>query len=289
MLSAESHLSLKGALETMLTWTGTKSSRPLPEEKAWPRSRGVFSVVVTPDRIPKFCIPSLEVGHLAVHSKDARKTSLGLAAPGEAVQRPRATRSQSEWCLKRRVLGPEMWGKRESLGSTEAAFSSEPEVKAGDHSDPATRAALSLPHLPKITTPYGFLALGESPTIRRKESLFFGYRSAELRLVLSQKKNPSSSRRPSSPLTVRNPSRKWGNHSAKSPRPPSQEKLFSKQTPTSLQHTPSSERGPKTCKKKRLQLLVRKHLPIFKKFRSKGGAVDTSETSTTTSMNHPGS
>jgi hypothetical protein len=39
--------------------------------------------------------------------------------------------------------------------------------------DPTTRAALSLQHLPKITTPYGFLTLGESPFVRRRESLFF--------------------------------------------------------------------------------------------------------------------
>ncbi|XP_022529291.1 C2 calcium-dependent domain-containing protein 4C-like [Astyanax mexicanus] len=40
-------------------------------------------------------------------------------------------------------------------------------------SDPGTRAAMSLPHLAKITTPYGFITLGESPCVRRRESLFF--------------------------------------------------------------------------------------------------------------------
>lgn len=40
-------------------------------------------------------------------------------------------------------------------------------------SDPTTRAAMSLPHLSKITTPYGFVTLGESPCVRRRESLFF--------------------------------------------------------------------------------------------------------------------
>lgn len=44
---------------------------------------------------------------------------------------------------------------------------------AEDLVDPTTRAAMSLPHLPKITTPYGFLTLGESPCVRRRESLFF--------------------------------------------------------------------------------------------------------------------
>ncbi|XP_078056040.1 C2 calcium-dependent domain-containing protein 4C-like [Mustelus asterias] len=38
--------------------------------------------------------------------------------------------------------------------------------------DPHSRAALSLPHLPRADTPYGFCRLLESPHTRRKESLF---------------------------------------------------------------------------------------------------------------------
>lgn len=291
MLSAAPQLSLKGTLETLLTWTGSKTSRPPPREKAWQRRRDVFSVVVTPDRIPKFCIPSLEVDHLAVHAEPAEKSqepSLGSTVPGEVVQRPRATRSQSEWCVRKRILGQGTWCRGESLESTGVLFSSEHLERAGDHSDPATRAALSLPHLPKITTPYGFLTLGESPNIRRKESLFFGYKSAELRFLLSQKKeNACPSRHPTSPLMVQHQTRKWGNHSTKNRWPPSQDKLFDKQTPASLHCAPSSERGTSTHEKKRFRLLMRKHLPIIKKFRSNSASADRLVTLTERAMNSP--
>uniref|UniRef100_A0A667GG26 C2 domain-containing protein n=1 Tax=Lynx canadensis TaxID=61383 RepID=A0A667GG26_LYNCA len=40
--------------------------------------------------------------------------------------------------------------------------------------DPRSQAALSLPHLPRALTAYGFCALLESPHTRRKESLFLG-------------------------------------------------------------------------------------------------------------------
>nr|XP_035936977.1 C2 calcium-dependent domain-containing protein 4A-like [Halichoerus grypus] len=40
--------------------------------------------------------------------------------------------------------------------------------------DPRSQAALSLPHLPRARTAYGFCALLESPHTRRKESLFLG-------------------------------------------------------------------------------------------------------------------
>ncbi|XP_053785115.1 C2 calcium-dependent domain-containing protein 4A [Desmodus rotundus] len=40
--------------------------------------------------------------------------------------------------------------------------------------DPRSQAALSLPHLPRARTAFGFCALLESPHTRRKESLFLG-------------------------------------------------------------------------------------------------------------------
>lgn len=56
------------------------------------------------------------------------------------------------------------------------------------HTDPATRAALSLPHLLKTTTLYRFLPLGESPNIRMKESLFFESDTVGLGTLWSQRK-----------------------------------------------------------------------------------------------------
>jgi hypothetical protein len=39
--------------------------------------------------------------------------------------------------------------------------------------DPTTRAALSLPHLAKVTTPYGFVTLSQSPQMVNEEALLF--------------------------------------------------------------------------------------------------------------------
>ncbi|XP_072820017.1 C2 calcium-dependent domain-containing protein 4A-like [Vicugna pacos] len=84
--------------------------------------------VLTPDRIPEFCIPP----RLA-------------SCPTLAAVR-------------------DFWGEK---AGTDAA--------AGHTDwDPRSQAALSLPHLPRARTVYGFCALLESPHTRRRESLFLG-------------------------------------------------------------------------------------------------------------------
>ncbi|KAL8204114.1 UNVERIFIED_CONTAM: hypothetical protein K2H54_068161 [Gekko kuhli] len=239
MLSAASQLSFRGALETVLTWTGSKSGALPPKEKAWQNGRDVFSVVVTPDRIPKFCIPSLEVDHLAVHTEpveEAQETPLG---------------EHHTWSS-----APETQNKKEPV-------------------------RVSPP-------PYGFLTLGESPNIRRKESLFFGRKSTELRVLLAQKKeNACPSRHPASPLTVHRQSWKWGDHSTKNLRPTPQDQLFNKPAPASLHCTPSPERATNAREKKRFQLMMRKHLPIIRKFRSNSAPADRLVALAERSMNSP--
>ncbi|XP_004374844.1 C2 calcium-dependent domain-containing protein 4A [Trichechus manatus latirostris] len=76
-----------------------------------------FANVLTPDRIPEFCIPP----RLA-------------PSPGPAALR-------NSW--------GEEWGTDEGAGRTDW--------------DPRSQAALSLPHLPRARTAYGFCALLESP------------------------------------------------------------------------------------------------------------------------------
>ncbi|KAM5240485.1 C2 calcium-dependent domain-containing protein 4A [Hipposideros larvatus] len=84
--------------------------------------------VLTPDRIPEFCIP------------------------------PRLAPCRALAALR------DSWGKE---GGTDDG--------AGRTDwDPRSQAALSLPHLPRVRTAYGFCALLESPHTRRKESLFLG-------------------------------------------------------------------------------------------------------------------
>ncbi|XP_062060774.1 C2 calcium-dependent domain-containing protein 4A [Lepus europaeus] len=99
---------------------------------ARPRTPIACMNVLTPDRIPEFCIPP------------RLEPSLALAA------------LRNSWS--------EEAGTDESAGRTDW--------------DPRSQAALSLPHLPRARTAYGFCALLESPHTRRKESLFLGSRGA---------------------------------------------------------------------------------------------------------------
>ncbi|XP_004855828.1 C2 calcium-dependent domain-containing protein 4A [Heterocephalus glaber] len=90
------------------------------------RSPAACANVLTPDRIPEFCIPPRLAPRLAL---DALRNSCCEEARMEEGA------SRTDW-------------------------------------DPRSQAALSLPHLPRARTAYGFCALLESPHTRRKESLF---------------------------------------------------------------------------------------------------------------------
>ncbi|XP_035288197.1 C2 calcium-dependent domain-containing protein 4C-like [Anguilla anguilla] len=125
------------------------------------RQVSLRDMVVTPDRVPKFTIPAL-----APSRRTRAQNSCGLDE--STLGSPHVSRRHTMTCLphspaSHRVCnpGPEsdliFWG----------------EIAREDLSDPLSRAAMSIPHLPKITTPYGFLTLGESPSVRRRESLFF--------------------------------------------------------------------------------------------------------------------
>ncbi|XP_003784445.1 C2 calcium-dependent domain-containing protein 4A [Otolemur garnettii] len=84
--------------------------------------------VLTPDRIPEFCIPPRLVPGLALAAiRNSR---------GEEVEIDQGA-GRTDW-------------------------------------DPRSQAALSLLHLPRARTAYGFCALLETPHTRRKESLFLG-------------------------------------------------------------------------------------------------------------------
>ncbi|KAG2465703.1 C2 calcium-dependent domain-containing protein 4A-like [Polypterus senegalus] len=244
MLSAVHHVSLKGAIDSMLTWTSLKVIKPKPADE--PKSPGVkpkdiFDIVVTPDRIPKFCIPSLGVGHVIVET-DSEKEKAGS---GESEER-------------------ESLCKKQSLRT----FDSELE-----HSDPATRAALSLPHLTKITTPYGFLALGESPNIRRKESLFFESDTTDITAMLTKKKRSNFlSRSRSTPLAGSRPSPDPVDPPVKTSRSVSWDAVC-QESPSRLHPTVEKMKTPKSDKKK-FKTLIKKHIRSIKRMRS-GGASTT--------------
>ncbi|XP_019610880.2 C2 calcium-dependent domain-containing protein 4B [Rhinolophus sinicus] len=104
-----------------------------------------FSNVLTPGRIPEFCIPPRLPVPCAPESQP----------PAAAVPR-------------RCAAEPDLWPRGADDGAGRTDW------------DPRSQAALSLPHLPRVRTAYGFCALLESPHTRRKESLFLGCPSASV-------------------------------------------------------------------------------------------------------------
>lgn len=98
-----------------------------------------FSNVLTPGRIPEFCIPPRLPAPCAPD----------FPPPAAAVPR-------------RCAAEPDLWPRGADDGAGRTDW------------DPRSQAALSLPHLPRARTAYGFCALLESPHTRRKESLFLG-------------------------------------------------------------------------------------------------------------------
>ncbi|XP_053145967.1 uncharacterized protein LOC128342576 [Hemicordylus capensis] len=124
-------------------------------------SRDVFKYVVTPDRIPEFTIPSLDI--LQEHQLLAKKRGPSWGLAPRSQEAPRDGWDPS----------PKKDGFRPVSLPCCSGVEMDAKLDADESPDPATWAALSLPHLPKITTPYGFVALGESPHVTKEEALFF--------------------------------------------------------------------------------------------------------------------
>ena len=128
-------------------WALVRSPRPDPRPgPGGPPSRSLRTLALTPERIPRFLIPS--------PAHPARRPSAGSpdVSPGASLRAGPTSRF-----LRLPASG---------LGATRR--------RSGDaDTDESTRAAMSLPHVGKVTTPYGFRAVLESsPCCRRRESLF---------------------------------------------------------------------------------------------------------------------
>lgn len=64
-----------------------------------------------------------------------------------------------------------------------------------DHVDPITRAAMSLTHIPKVTTPYGFTGvLVKSPCTNRRESLFHRHKPVTVTVTEEDARAPATPR-----------------------------------------------------------------------------------------------
>ncbi|XP_056428784.1 C2 calcium-dependent domain-containing protein 4C-like [Hyla sarda] len=107
-----------------------------------------FTNVLTPDRIPEFCIPPR-------HQSQKELSPQYLSIPDLSTSVFEAIR-------------PILFDTHTiQVHSVEDTLEEE-----NTNADPQSQAALSLPHLPKTQTCYGFCTLLESPNTRRKESLF---------------------------------------------------------------------------------------------------------------------
>ncbi|KAJ8419061.1 hypothetical protein AAFF_G00005600 [Aldrovandia affinis] len=156
----------------------------------------LFNIVVTPDSIPQFTIPSLAVHDgLRCFGKDRERQSEG--GEGGGVDNGLGSNEEETECLQRQLKSTSL---STSVSSSSGFGSSPPQagrahrsisdpsnqklthfprdnscplLEAQNFPDLATRGALSLPHLPKVTTPYGFVTLGQSPQMASEEALFF--------------------------------------------------------------------------------------------------------------------
>lgn len=132
------------------------------------------ALVLTPDRMPTFFIPSrspllcvsprpCRLSDRTRLLSDTEDDSPGPNSP-ESPARPAAAASSPSFLLR---LPPRVRRLRRPARAATAAASAEPDT------DVTTRAAMSLQHVAKVTTPYGFRAvLAASPCTRRRESLF---------------------------------------------------------------------------------------------------------------------
>ncbi|XP_009949627.1 PREDICTED: C2 calcium-dependent domain-containing protein 4C-like [Leptosomus discolor] len=166
----------------MSLWEGMLCPRALQGKS----SRDIFLQVVTPDRIPQFTIPSLDV-----HKKHR------CSGKGQLVGT--AWRSGSD---------PAVEDEHVMAGSSSSCSNAGLAATAQAIPDPTAQAALSLPHLPKVTTPYGFVTLGQSPQVTSEEALFFhsglgSPRGPAAEIRPSGQEEPGCCRHPGMPIAGR--------------------------------------------------------------------------------------
>lgn len=145
------------------------------------------TLVLTPERIPDFIIPTRSpLARLSPRLQQGRteRTRLlsdpdddspGRSPPGS----PPSDAAPRRFLL--RLPSPRLRTPRRSASAAESA-----------DTDLATRAAMSLPHVGKVTTPYGFRAvLAASPCTRRRESLFHQRKSVPLTVTGCDPEDPA--------------------------------------------------------------------------------------------------
>ncbi|XP_065268366.1 C2 calcium-dependent domain-containing protein 4C-like [Emys orbicularis] len=138
-----------------------KDSEPIVLGKegvwCWNRARKAMVAspnILTPDRIPEFCIPPR-----LISSHSARDPSSRIQSYAETNLYPHCEPVHNPSTQLPHILSTEIANSFISM-------------EESTNSDPQSQAALSLLHFPKVQTSYGFCTLLESPHTRRKESIF---------------------------------------------------------------------------------------------------------------------
>ncbi|XP_028306334.1 C2 calcium-dependent domain-containing protein 4A [Gouania willdenowi] len=126
-------------------------------EKNNPKRISLCHNIITPDNIPEFCIPPT-----IISPQNTEQSRTTRPSKNSAVGNPEAETTIPE------QLNPHIIQVESVDESPYDGFSDEEMTNA----DPQSQAALSLPHLAKTQTSYGFCTLLESPHTRRKESIF---------------------------------------------------------------------------------------------------------------------
>ncbi|MEQ2217164.1 hypothetical protein XENOCAPTIV_025975 [Xenoophorus captivus] len=125
------------------------------------------ALILTPERIPSFIIPSSCSPFLASpmfrgNSSDRSRLLSEDDDEDQTETSPLGTPTNPGASSRRRLRLRTPRGRRPHHAAADGA-----------DADPTTRAALSLPHVPKVTTPYGFRGvLATTPNTSRRESLF---------------------------------------------------------------------------------------------------------------------
>uniref|UniRef100_A0A8C0VLC1 C2 domain-containing protein n=2 Tax=Cyanistes caeruleus TaxID=156563 RepID=A0A8C0VLC1_CYACU len=134
------------------SFLGLPQGQALPE-KARLRA-AAFPNVITPDRIPEFCIPPRLTSSGSIKGsgfhQDHSLVDAALSSDYSPSSFPHLIQVESV---------------EEEIAALE---------EESTNADPQSQAALSLPHFPRAPTSYGFCTLLESPHTRRKESIFHG-------------------------------------------------------------------------------------------------------------------
>lgn len=129
------------------------------------------ALLLTPERIPDFLIPSrspLRTLSPRIHRTSPDRTRLlsdhdDDSPGGSPTGTPLSPAASPRFHLR---LTPRIRAPRRAAAAVAAE-------RADADTDLTTRAAMSLPHVEKVTTPYGFRAvLAASPCTHRRESLF---------------------------------------------------------------------------------------------------------------------